>query len=196
MAVCHDPRTVSGRRIAEFAYSDLTDELGAEALTFPELLDIADGRVGLHLDLKESGYETLAVNTALKSCPIERLVVTGDDVVIRNVKDTFPRVKCGLSLGEDLENAPPWVRLMVRLRELFPYRRVRDSHADFVAVHRQLASLNVLRYCASAGMSAWVWTVDQESEMARFLHDSRVTAVITNRPEAAIRLRRISSPIA
>lgn len=189
MVVCHDPRTVSGRQIAEFAYSDLPEELGGEALTFPELLEIADGRVGLHLDLKESGHEESAVNTALKACPIERLVVTGDDVVIRNVKDSFPGVKCGLSLGEDLENAPPWVRLKVRLSELFPHRRVRDSHADFVAVHRQLASLNVLRYCASAGISAWVWTVDEESEITRFLRDSRVTTVITNRPEAALGLR-------
>ena len=190
LAVCHDPRTASGRPIAKFAYTELTDELGGEALTFHELLDLADGRVGLHLDLKESGYETLVVNTALEACPVERLVVTGDDAVIRKVKDEFPRVKVGLSLGEDLEGAMPWVKLRVRLRELFPYGRERDSHADFVAVHRQLASLNVLRYSASAGIPAWVWTVDEESEMIRFLRDSRVMTLITNRPALALRLRR------
>lgn len=189
IAVCHDPCTGSGRPIAKFAYSELTDELGGEALTFDELLDVADGRVGLHLDLKEPGYETRVVNTALKACPIERLVVTGDDVVIRNVKEEFPRVNVGLSLGEDLEGALPWVKLTVRLKELFPHRRVRDSHADFVAVHRQLASLNVLRHCASAGIPAWVWTVDEESEMIRFLRDFRVTTLITNRPAMALRLR-------
>ena len=190
LAVCHDPRTASGRPIAKFAYTELTEELGGEALTFHELLELADGRVGLHLDLKESGYETLVVNTALEACPVERLVVTGDDAVIRKVKDEFPRVKVGLSLGEDLEGAMPWVKLRVRLRELFPYGRERDSHADFVAVHRQLASLNVLRYSASAGIPAWVWTVDEESEMIRFLRDSRVMTLITNRPALALRLRR------
>ena len=190
MAVCHDPRTVSGRPIAKYAYSKLTEELRGEAITFHELLGLADGRVGLHLDLKESGYETLVVNDALEACPVERLVVTGDDAVIRKVKDDFPRVKVGLSLGEDLEGARPWVKLAVRLRELFPRGRVRDSHADFVAVHHQLASLNVLRYSASAGIPAWVWTVDEEPEMIRFLGDSRVTTLITNRPELALRLRR------
>lgn len=189
MVGCHDPYTAGGRPIAKFAYSDLTEELGGEALTLDELFDLADGRVGLHLDMKEPGYETLVVNSALQACSIDRLVVTGDDVVIRNVKDRFPRVKAGLSLGEDLEGAPPWVKISVRVKELFPHRRVRDSHADFVAVHRQLASLNVLRYCDSAGIPAWVWTVDEEPEMIRFLRDSRVRALITNRPELALKLR-------
>ena len=174
--ICHDP--------------DLTQQLHSEAMTLDELLEVTAGRVGLHLDLKEAGYEALVVDTVLEACPVEKLVITGADSVVRAVKERFPQVRAGLSLGEELTGAAPWVKARVRLGELFPRRRVAWSHADFVAVHRRLAQLNVLRYCESAGLPAWVWTVDEEPEIARFLADSRVTTLITDRPEVALRLRK------
>ncbi len=189
MVVCHDDCTVSGRPIREFAYGDLTDELGGEALTFDELLDVAAGRVGLHLDLKESGYEAEVVERALAASPIDRLVITSADQTVRSIKQQFPEVRAGLSLGDELLGARPWVRLSVRLNEVFPGRRLERCHADFVAVHHQLAEINVLRHCARHSIPAWVWTVDEEPAIARFLADGRVAALITNRPEAALRIR-------
>lgn len=189
MVVCHDACTVSGRPISKYAYADLTEELGAGAMTLDELLDVAAGHVGLHLDLKEAGYEALVVDTVLARCPLDRLVITSEDAAVRAIKEQFPKVSAGLSLGEDLAGASPWVRFRVRLGELFPRRRVQACHADFVAVHWRLAELSVLRYCARAGIPAWVWTVDDEREMARFMADSRVTTLITDHPEIALRLR-------
>jgi glycerophosphoryl diester phosphodiesterase len=193
MAICHDDCTVSGRPIREFAYGDLTDELGSEALTFDELLEVAAGRVGLHLDLKESGYEAEVVERALAACPIDRLVITSGDEAVRSIKQQYPEVRAGLSLGDELLGAPPWVRLSTRLSEVFPGRRLERCHADLVAVHHQLAEISVLRHSARHGIPAWVWTVDEEAAMARFLADGRVAALITNRPEAALRIRSARS---
>jgi glycerophosphoryl diester phosphodiesterase len=187
--IYHDDCTASGRAIKEFAYSELTGELAGEALTYEELLDVAAGRVGLHIDLKETGYETEVVNLALEAGPIEKLVITGGDDTVRNVKDQFPQVRSGLSLGDDLKRVSPWLSPGVRLSELFPGRRVKRSHADFVAVHHQLAELNVLRWSDRRGIEAWVWTVDKERDIARFVKDSRVTTLVTNRPAAALQLR-------
>jgi glycerophosphoryl diester phosphodiesterase len=173
--ICHD--------------ADIAKQLPSEVMTFDQLLEIAGGKVGLHLDLKETGYEDLVVNRALECSPLDMLVITGDDATVAGVKRKFPQVRTGLSLGQDLEGAPPWVTVPVRLGELFPRRRLKACGADFVAVHKQLASLNVLGYCARFGMPAWVWTVDEEAEMRRFLADPRVTALITDRPELALRLR-------
>jgi len=189
MVVSHDPRTVSGRAIGEFEYGALTEELGAEAITLEELLDIVAGRTGLHLDLKETGFEAEVVETALRRSSIDRLVITGDDAVVGKTKELFPMVRAGLSLGEDLEDASPWVKARTRLSELFPRGRLEGCHADFVAVHHQLAELNVLRFCEREGMPAWVWTVDEEQEIARFLADKRVATLITDRPDIALRLR-------
>lgn len=187
--VCHDDCTASGRPIRQFAYRDLTEELAGEALTLEELLGIAGGRVGLHLDLKETGYEADVVPLAISAGPLDRLVITGADATIRNVKEQFPHVRAGLSLGEDFKGVSPWLAPGVRLSELLPGRRITRSHADSVAVHHQLAELNVLRWCHRRGIPAWVWTVDEERDIARFMKDPRVAVLITNRPEIALRLR-------
>jgi glycerophosphoryl diester phosphodiesterase len=187
--ICHDDCTVSGRFIRDFAYGELTEELGTEALTFEELLAVAGGKVGLHLDLKETGHAGAIVRTALDHCPIDRLVITGGDAAIRIVKQESPQVQAGLSIGEEITGLAPWQKLRVRLSELFPRGRLERCHADFVAVHEQLARLTVLRYCESHGLPAWVWTVDDEAGIAHFLADRRVTTLITNRPDVALRLR-------
>jgi glycerophosphoryl diester phosphodiesterase len=188
--VCHDDCTASGRPIRDFAYRDLIAELGPEALTFDELLEIAAGRVGLHLDLKEPGYEAEIVEAALARCRPERLVITGADVPIRAIKQQFPHLRAGLSLGDDVTHLAPWLKARERLSELFPGRRLARCGADFVAVHQRLARLTVLRYCARIHMPAWVWTVDEEPAIAQFMADPRVTTLITNRPDIALRLRR------
>jgi glycerophosphoryl diester phosphodiesterase len=118
------------------------------------------------------------------------VVTTGGDSVIRGLKDQFPVLTAGLTLGRDLEGWPPWRVPGVRLSELFPGPRLSRSHADFIAVHQQLARIRLLRYCARKRLPAWVWTVDEEVEIRRFLADPRVTTLITNRPDVALRLGR------
>ena len=188
--VYHDDCTASGRAIRDFVYRDLVGELGLEALTFDELVEIAAGQVGLHLDLKEAGYEADIVHLTLDRCPPERLVITGADAQIGTIKQNFPDLRVGLSLGDDVTHLAPWLKARERLSELFPGRRVRRCGADFVAVHQQLARLTVLRYSTRQHMPAWVWTVDEETAMASFMADPRVTTLITNRPDIALRLRR------
>lgn len=185
----HDGWTKSGRAFREFAYGDLTDELGSEALTLDELLNVAAGRVGLHLDLKGPGYETEIVRVMLDRCSVDEFVITSGVEEIRTIKEEFPEVRAGLSIGDDLTSVAPWLKVRHRLSEIFPRRRMERSHADFMAVHQDLAVLSALRYCEHQRIPAWVWTVDDERSIARFLADRRVAALITNRPDVALRLR-------
>ncbi|HEY1421184.1 MAG TPA: glycerophosphodiester phosphodiesterase [Candidatus Dormibacteraeota bacterium] len=187
--ICHDDCTRSGRPIRGLGSREVEEELGGEALTLDELLELAAGRVGLHLDLKETGYEAEIVNRVLAVCSLDQFVITSGDESVRAIKVQFPHVRVGLSLGDDLDGASPWARLRGRFGELFPRRRIEAGGADFVAVHHRLAELNVLRYCEKRGVPAWVWTVDDEFALQRFLADRRVAALITNRPEAALRIR-------
>lgn len=188
--VYHDGATPSGRLIKDLAYDDFTAELGAEALALDDVLRIAKGRTRLHIDLKEEGYEAEIVRIALAGFSADEFVITSlEDESIRSIKEQFPQVQAGLSLGRDVDGEPAWRRLRVRLRELFPGRRLKRCRADFVAAHRQLARIRLLRYCARTRIPIWVWTVDDEAEIAYFLNDPRVTAVITNRPDIALRLR-------
>jgi glycerophosphoryl diester phosphodiesterase len=189
----HDDWTKSGRAIRDFAYGDLTGELGPEAITLDELLEVAAGHVGLHLDLKEPGYEVEIVQTMLDRCPVDTFVITSGVEEIRKIKEEFPHVRAGLSIGDDLTGVAPWLKVRHRLSEIFPRRRMEKSLADFMAVHQDLAVLSALRYCERHHFAAWVWTVDDEPSIARFLADRRVAVLITNRPDIAVRLRSLSS---
>jgi glycerophosphoryl diester phosphodiesterase len=186
----HDERTPSGRAVHELTYAALKHELEADLLKVDEVMELADGRVGLHVDVKETGDEAATVRLIQAGCAHSPVVFTGGDDSIRAIKETFPIVRAGLTLGDDLEGAPPWRYLRVRLSELFPGVRLRRSHADFTAVHQRLAGLRVLHYCARVHMPAWVWTVDDEVNIARFINDPRVAVLITNRPDIALRIRR------
>jgi len=186
----HDDQTPSGRVVSDLSYAALASELGADLLKVDDVMELVDGRVGLHVDLKEAGRETEIVRLIQAGCPHSEVVfTTGGDDSIRAIKERLPRVRAGLTLGEDLEGAPPWQYVRVRLRELFPGVRLRRCHADFTAVHKRLAEIRVLDYCARSHLPAWVWTVDDEAEIARFMRDGRVAVLITNRPDIALKLR-------
>ena len=96
-------------------------------------------------------------------------------------------------MGDDLTRFDAWLKVRERLREFFPRRFIERSRADFIAVHQDVAAFSALSYCQRAHLSAWVWTVDDERSIARFIADPRVSALITNRPDIAIRLRGLSS---
>jgi glycerophosphoryl diester phosphodiesterase len=186
----HDGVTPSGHRIGSLTFAGAQDELGPELLSLDELFDVVDGHAGLHVDLKEPGYESDIMHAILERAAVDRFVVTTGDVEsIRTIREQFPSVRAGLTLGTDMKGAAAWATLTERLGEQFPGPRLKRSHAQFVAAHEQLARIRLLGYCARRRMECWVWTVDEEGEIARFMADARVTTLITNRPDIAVRLR-------
>jgi glycerophosphoryl diester phosphodiesterase len=189
----HDDMTPSRRPTGSLAYADLKAELGDELLTLAELLDVIAGRAGLHVDLKEPGNEGGIVRMLRAHKAGARFVVTTGEVEsIRAVKELFPDVEAGLTLGTDMRDAHVWATKSERMAELFPGPRLRRSHADFVAAHQQLARIRLLAYGKRKRLPVWVWTVDETKEIARFVADPRVRALVTNRPDVALSFRAIS----
>jgi glycerophosphoryl diester phosphodiesterase len=186
----HDDLTPSGHPMSSRTYADLKAELGAELLTIEELLDVIAGRVGLHVDLKEPGDQRDIIRTLLDhKAGAHFVVTTGDVESIRAVKERFPEVQAGLTLGTDMKDVHAWATMTERLAELFPGARLKRSGADFVAAHQQLARLRLLRYCKSKRLPVWVWTVDETKEIEWFMRDPRLTTLVTNRPDVALRFR-------
>ena len=186
----HDGVTPAHRPVGGVTYWELKSELGSELLTLAEVLDVVAGRAGLHVDLKDPGDEAGVVQAVLERDAATRFVVTTGEVSsIRAVKARFPSVQAGLTLGTDMTGAHAWATMSERLAELYPGPRLQRARADFVAVHQQLARLRLLAYCQRRGIAAWVWTVDETEEIARFMRDPRVTTLITNRPDVALRFR-------
>jgi len=186
----HDGVTPSGRATSSLPYLDLKAELGDELLTLDELLEVVAGRVALHVDLKEPGDEGDTVRILLAHKAGARFVVTTGEVEsIRAIKEQFPDIQAGLTLGTDMRDARVWATMTERLAELFPGPRLERSHADFVAAHQQLARIRLLGYGLRKRLPVWVWTVDETKEIERFMRDPRVDTLVTNRPDVAVQFR-------
>ena len=122
--------------------------------TFDEVLEGTGPEMGLHLDLKEKGFEVELVGRALQTRTPDKVVVTPDFVEsAQTIKQHFPEV--------------------------------RVSPIDFLALDQQYATDQAL----DQGVPIWVWTVDDKRLMQRFIKDKRIEAIITNRPDLALRLR-------
>jgi glycerophosphoryl diester phosphodiesterase len=62
--------------------------------TLDEVLADIEGQTGLHLDLKESGFETELLATVLARLPPDKVVVTPDFAEsVRAIKERFPGVR-------------------------------------------------------------------------------------------------------
>jgi len=144
---------------------------GERHVTLREVAESASGRIGLHLDLKEPGYEVDLIRLALERLPASKLVVTAEmHESIRLIKARFPEIRAGLTRG-----------------------RVEPNDADFTALDQRYASNDALELCERYGIKVWVWTVDDRRLMERFVNDRRVEGLITNRPDLALKLRSARS---
>jgi glycerophosphoryl diester phosphodiesterase len=150
----------------EFIVSHDAPEPGADTVTFGEVLEAAKGHIGLQLDLKEPGREIELVRFALERCPADRLAVTTENnESIAKIKRSFANVRVGLTTIH-----------------------VDQVNADFISIDQQYLAEDAINR-----IPVWVWTVDDEKLMQRFMADPRVECLITNRPDLALRLRSARS---
>jgi len=196
LAAFHDPRTRQGEALAAISYPRLCELAGYPVPRVADVMTLIAGRATGHLDLKDTSGEEKVVEMALDILGAGNFVVTTlEDQSVAAIKARYPAVPAALSLGRDLKEVPRARWAATRLSELFSLRRLRACRADWVAVHRRLAAAGALARCHRAGITAMVWTVDEDAEMRRWLADPRVTVLITNRPGDAVAMRT-ASPVA
>ncbi len=91
---------------------------GSSYATYEEILRAAQGRIGLHLDLKETGFEFELVSRALERFAPDTVVVTPDfEESARTIKQHFPEVRaspidfvtCDQSYAINFDGRPVWV---------------------------------------------------------------------------------------
>jgi glycerophosphoryl diester phosphodiesterase len=190
LAAYHDPRTRQGEVLAAISYPRLCELAGYRVPRVADVMTLIAGKAAGHLDLKDTGGEEKVVEMALDILgPGNFVVTTLEDPSVDAIKTRFPAVPAALSLGRDLNEVPRARKAATRLSELFPMRRLRACHADWVAVHRRLAAAGVLARSHRAGIKTMIWTVDEDAEIRRWLADPRVTVLITNRPGDAVAMR-------
>ncbi len=192
LAIYHDER-IRRQLLSTLTLREVSNLAGYQLLTLADTLEITKGRIKLDIELKENGYvdEVLACLKAHGITGEEVVITSFCDEVVKQCRLAAPEIECGLLLGR----SRPDHLVRTRYSELVtPVKRLRESGATFVAPELRLARLGVLRLASAAGYRAYVWTVNNERDIARLVTDSRVAAIITDVPAVAISVRARRHP--
>ncbi|MGH3739557.1 MAG: glycerophosphodiester phosphodiesterase, partial [Micromonosporaceae bacterium] len=188
--VAYHDGVVAGQLLSGLTYPRLCELAGHPVPRVTEVMELLAGRVRTHLDLKEAGYEPHVIALAEATAGAGNFLVTSlEPEAVATIKRDFPAVRVGLSLGRPLSGTSLRHQVRTRYAELLPVRGLTACGADFASMHHRLADLGVLRRCAAAGIPAMVWTVNSPAMIDRFLADPRVSVLVTDRPEYAVRRR-------
>ena len=177
LVVVHDARV----RGVPVAAQDL-DELRArlepgQAPLLEDMVELAAGRIALDVELKD-GWVAPVVATLRKHLEPESYIVTSFlDEAVTQAGQAEPGVHTGLLLRP---GRPP--------RRL--EARVQKTGASLLGLPAALARAGLLAWAANRELASFVWTVNDQRALRSLLADQRVTAVITDRPELALELRR------
>jgi glycerophosphoryl diester phosphodiesterase len=190
LIVFHDAR-VGGVPVGQLTREDVAARRGRRPPLLREVLELAQGRIRLDVELKEDGYvERVLALVGERFAAPEVIVTSFLDAVVAEVKRVEPAFRTGLLLGVER----PAQRLRARRAEMRPVARAQACGADFLAPHHALARLGTLARADAAGLPTLVWTVNRAEPLRELIADRRVAGIITNVPARALALRDAPAP--
>jgi len=187
LIVFHDER-IQDRPVNDLVYEEIRQiawKQGFHLPTLEEVLKWSQGRIGLDVELKEEGHEKKLAELLMKYLKEDQFVITSfNESSLRIIKNDHPDIQTGLLLGKS--NTPLWTRIS----EFFPMRRCKKARADFLVAHFKLLRFGFLERARRNHKSVFVWTVNDEETIWKLLNDEGVCAIVTDRPDLAVSLRK------
>lgn len=179
LILAHDPPAPGGVRPPALASAPPPAGRPAELV---EVLELAAGRIGLNLEIKEPGLAAEMANLiAAGICaPPTVLVSSFLEGELEAMARLLPECPTGLvrgALGVSSRGRPGMVRQALA------------CGATHLVVERHRAGPRLLAKAALAGLQILVWTVNQPAQLRRLLGDPRVAGVVTDQAQLALELR-------
>jgi glycerophosphoryl diester phosphodiesterase len=179
---------IEGKLIKELTYEEISQIAGNQGFNIPtveEVFKSTRGKIKLDVELKEEDYEKEIVELLSKFFSRDQLVITSfNESSLKIIKDNYPDIKVGLLLGKF--GTPLWTRIS----EFFPMRRCKKAKADFLVAHWKLLRFGFFERARRSHKPVFVWTVNDEEMIWKLLNDRRVYAIITDKPDLAVLLRK------
>jgi glycerophosphoryl diester phosphodiesterase len=188
--IAYHDEMIQGHSIKDLTYeenSQMARNLGFHIPTVEEVLKWSRGKIRLDVELKEEGYEKEIVELLTGYFGEDQFVITSfNDDSLRVIKERYPDIKTGLILGRKI----PFYSILTRFQEFFPMKRCKKAKVDFLVAHLKLLRVGFLERARRSHLPVFVWTVNAEETISRLLHDRRVYAIITDKPDLAVSLRK------
>ncbi len=179
LVAVHDAR-VGGAAVAALDLGELRERLGpGHAPLLEEMVELAAGRIALDVELKDGGGAVGDIVATL-GAPSRARQLRGQLVLRRRLTAVHEAAPELTTRPAAATGAAP-ARLEERLRT--------PAHRFWVCRRRSLAR-GCWRGRPTVDLASVVWTVNDRRLLRSMLGDDRVAAVITDRPELALELRR------
>jgi glycerophosphoryl diester phosphodiesterase len=187
LIVYHD-EAVQGRPVKELTFEAIRRIAGSQGFDIPtveEVLRFTRGKIKLDVELKEEGYEKEMVELISRYFERDRFVITSfNDASLKTIKEDYPGIQAGLILGKSKTSV--WTRIS----EFFPTKRCNKAKANFMVPHWKLLRFGFLARAERNKKPVFVWTVNEEEMILKLLHDRRVYAIVTDKVDFAVSLRK------
>ncbi|MGQ9646542.1 MAG: glycerophosphodiester phosphodiesterase [Thermodesulfobacteriota bacterium] len=188
--IVHHDELFGGRPMKELNFGEISRMATSEGFsvpTFEEVLTCTSGKIKLDVEIKEEGYEEEVVELLSRYFKKDQFVMTSFcDPSIKRIKENHPDIQAGLILGI----SKPKHSIRTRISEFFPARRCRETKADFLVPHWSLLRFGFLDRAKRENRPVFVWTVNDEKMIWEMLHDARIDAIVTDKPDLAISLKQ------
>jgi glycerophosphoryl diester phosphodiesterase len=182
LLVHHDPwlsRRTRRPLLAELTFAGITARAAKKKFRVPllrEALKALSGRTALDIEIKEAGCEKEVIALALDYFDHDKFVLTSfNPAVAEAVKSENGRLSAGLIIVAESGIAA-----------------CETTRADVFAPEKKLFAARRPFFAAAKkkGKKIAVWTVDSTELLSGLLLDPVVDAIITNRPDRALALRK------
>jgi glycerophosphoryl diester phosphodiesterase len=186
--VSYHDRSIDDIEIKDLKYHELqsiANSKGFEIPLFEDILKLCRNRIDLDIEIKEEGYEDLAIALTTKYFKYSNFVIKSfNDASVRKIKDLDPQIKVGLLLGKISPKSP----ILSILAQVFPEYRIFKTGADFVAPHFRLLKFGFLWRMKLLKKEVYVWTVNEERRLLKLLKSKYISSIITDKPELALKI--------
>jgi len=162
------------------------DEITADSPLLSEVVALVGASgAGMHVDLKEPGYEAELVAAIGSVQPV--FFTTGDVDSVRALR-AIGATGC-LTLGPSFAGRPVRDALRGVVSDALPWRRIEACDAVGVAVQFRIGWWGLRWWCRRRDLAVLIWTVNEDWRLRRLMRARGVTAVVTDRPGRALALR-------
>jgi glycerophosphoryl diester phosphodiesterase len=127
------------------------------------VLELIKGRAQAHVDLKGRRGELEITRQCVDALGVEGCIVTTRRfATVKRLRQEWPQLRVGLSIGRDPYRLGPVAILLLRPSELYPWRRLRRCGANLIATHYLLGRLGILAGASRRGLPVLVWTLNSD----------------------------------
>ncbi len=180
LAVIHD-LSLAGSKVSETSFEELGRMAAKENFSVPDLsaaLRTMAGKAKAQIEIKERGYEEAVVKTALSLLRLSEFsIISFRFDVLEKIRRQFENAELGLILSPGRGHMAQLLNFLLNWRKVF---RI----ANYFALEAGLAKTKFIRLIPKR-FPVSVWTADDPDEITKFVKNSRLFAVASNKPGLA-----------